>query len=93
MTVTEAARALNCSARLVYRLCQANELTYRRVGFGRGRIDIAPRHVAEYLERVEVPAVERRDNLPPARVRLRAVRVPDAFDRMYRERETGKGKR
>lgn len=84
MTVSEAAKQIGCSPRLVYRLCQEGLIAHRRIGFGRGRIDLTPAHVAEYLERAERPADLRTTG--PAPKRMLGVMVPDELGEYRRER-------
>jgi excisionase family DNA binding protein len=61
MTVREAARRLEVTPALVYKLCRQGKLPHRRLGFGRGVIRITEADVAAYLEacRVEVRETEK----------------------------------
>lgn len=63
MTVKEAAAALGVKDGLVYKLCAYGRLRHRRLGFGKGVIQIDPEAVAEYRRACEIAPVP----LDPAR--------------------------
>lgn len=79
MTIREAAKELGCSDRLVYKLCQLGKLGHRRIGFGKGRIQIDRRHVEEYRARCEVEPFEPEPPEPKAPRRVRGLVIPDGF--------------
>jgi excisionase family DNA binding protein len=53
-SVREAAERLSVPPSTVYGLCEAGELTHRRVGRGRGCIRFLEEDLQEYLERRKV---------------------------------------
>lgn len=53
MTVSEAAKQLEVSASLIYKLCRAGKLRHYRLGVGRGVVRIDPEHVAEFKRESE----------------------------------------
>jgi excisionase family DNA binding protein len=77
MTVAEAAKALEVTPGLVYKLCRGGRLGHRRIGHGRGVIRIAPEDLAEYLSRCRVEGADAPEGAPPARGGPRRPAVPD----------------
>lgn len=97
MTVREAAKELGCSYHVVYRLCENRQLGHRRIGVGRGKIDITPAHVQAYLDAREVhadPTPISREAPCPAPRRAPRVLVPDyVAEYINRSKRSRKGPR
>jgi excisionase family DNA binding protein len=93
MTVAEAARRLEVSRGLVYKLCTLGKLGHRRIGTGRGVIRIDEKHVAEFKDRCEVELASEDQGPVTKKVRGRMIVIPDgyalvdAFLRRAKERE------
>jgi excisionase family DNA binding protein len=84
MTVTEAARILEISPDLVYRLCQLRRLGHVRIGTGAGRIRISRSDLDCYLAAHRVETID-----PDERPRLRraaAIKFPGIIDAALAER-------
>lgn len=85
MNVREAAVELECSAELVYKLCDRGKLGHTRIGFGRGRILISAEQLAAYRRSCEVLPVP--DSDEPERRRERITGIPDLVgERLSRRR-------
>jgi excisionase family DNA binding protein len=83
MTVREAARALEVSESLVYKLCAAGRLGHRRVGLGKGVIRIDPEHIAAFNRACAVEAADSvGDQSPP---RAGKSDIPDVIGRWEAE--------
>lgn len=77
MTPKQAATMLGCQPGLIYRLCSERRLRHRRVGFGRGLIQIDPAWVREYQERCEVaPPAESPAETPPEPRVVKGLPIP-----------------
>jgi excisionase family DNA binding protein len=96
MTVQEAARTLEVSPSLIYKLCAAGRLGHRRIGLGRGAIRVDHEHIAAYLRRCEVEADGAIDERGERTVKTPGgvkVRVPDFFGEMRAERAKNRTQR
>ena len=82
MTVAAAAAELCMSKRVVYELCRTGRLGHYRYGPSGGKIDIDPRHLAEYRASCEVLPGERGVAWEPAR----RVVVPDVLGELRRSK-------
>jgi hypothetical protein len=76
MNVREAAAEIGLSADAIYDLCARGMLGHRRVGAGRGRIQILPSHVAAYLASCEVPVVGRQEAAQSPTAKRKLIRTP-----------------
>jgi excisionase family DNA binding protein len=95
MTVAEAARLLEVSPDLVYRLCRAGRLGHRRIGIRRGVIRIDPSDVEAFraASRVEADAADEPDGRIVQTGRG-GVRLPGILDELLaRDRARGLRKR
>jgi excisionase family DNA binding protein len=87
MTVPEAAKLLEVTPALVYKLCEAGRIRHRRIGLGRGVIRIDPEHLEEFRRSCEVAPAPLTDGAPHQdAMRRRSPRVPDFFDDLEAER-------
>lgn len=90
VTVTEAAKQLEVSADLIYRLCRAGRLAHTRLGLGRGtiRIEHADVEALRTSGRVEVEEQgSRADHLRKPARRSPAPSVPDIIGQRLAARE------
>jgi excisionase family DNA binding protein len=98
MTVQEAARRLEVSAGLVYKLCHLGKLGHRRIGAGRGVIRIDEKHLADFKERCNVELASEDQGPVTKKVRGQTIVIPDGFGRAaaalkrWREEERARGK-
>jgi excisionase family DNA binding protein len=86
MTVAEAAKALEVTPGLVYKLCRGGRLGHRRIGHGRGVIRIAPEDLAEYLSRCRVEGADPPEGAAAARVGARRPSIPDVVGQILAEK-------
>jgi excisionase family DNA binding protein len=82
MTVQEAAKRLEVSRGLVYKLCHLGKLGHRRIGAGRGVIRIDEKHLAEFKDRCEVELASADQGPVTKKVRGRTIVLPDGIGRM-----------
>jgi excisionase family DNA binding protein len=87
MTVAEAARRLEVTPSLVYRLCRRGMLPHARVGVGRGAIRISEADLAAFLGRRRVGFAEERAPAPPG-----TPAIPDLIGR-WRAEKAARGAR
>lgn len=86
MTVEEAAKQLECSAALVYKLCGKGEIGYTRIGFGRGKIMITDGDLSEYLELRRVHPTPEVDPGPSVAQRVKRPTVKDYYAEWKRKK-------
>lgn len=92
MTVAEAARALEVSPDLVYRLCRAGQLGHTRIGLGRGVIRLDHADVEAFRASRKVEAEPGPDEVEPEPRIIQAPRgrvsVPDIVgERIERQKQ------
>ena len=93
MTVPEAARLLEVTPALVYKLCGAGRLAHRRIGLGRGTIRITDDDLAAYLESVKVEATPASSSIDrPRALPMRRPVVPDIVGEILRKRAARQAK-
>ena len=90
MTVQEAARQLEVSVHLVYRLCSAGRLAHTRIGLKRGVIRIDPADLAEFRAARKVEACDEPDEAPEV-IRLPRARAGAPKPRDYIAEHRAKG--
>lgn len=98
MTVEEAAKALEVSPALVYRLCRANKLGHIRIGLCRGVVRISEDDIERFRRdhRAEVTTEDQgaKDSRPKVRTATGGrPTIPDGFAELKRVREREKAER
>ncbi len=95
MTVAQAAKALEVSPALVYKLLKAGKLAHSRIGFGRGMIRIDESSLAEFRRGCEVGLASGDEGPVVKKVRGNRIVIPDGFaesqrvlDRLRAERRS-----
>jgi excisionase family DNA binding protein len=91
LTVEDAARALECSPALVYKLVERGKLGHTRIGFGRGKITVSAAQVAEYRRGCEVAAVPDDGPAEKGARRPRPGGGPNYFDQLKAKRKGARG--